>query len=199
MWLLTIHRSFRPSPGLQVIGISGITCAQPTMFPMLKTCKTTAAGAFLTCTNFPMGSKLPEFHVLWWAPGLTRTRRKLHPRSGAWLRKVVSVATGDDHSAHNNISLGDALPTPSRSVGPLHASSGFLCIDKSEICIHLLNPQLEPWYHGKYRAPLRAVVHPIYTSCYDSYTWETPECSCILSHGALRLGYCRVMLWSLWS
>ena len=51
---------------------------------------------------------------------------------------------GDDHSVHHNISLGVALPTPSRSVGPLRASSRFLCIDKSEICLHLLNPQLEP-------------------------------------------------------
>jgi hypothetical protein len=56
---------------------------------------------------------------------------------------VVAVAMGDVHSAHNDISLCIALPTPSRSVDPLHASSGFLCINKSEICIHLLNPQLE--------------------------------------------------------
>jgi len=61
MWLLTIHRSFRLSPVLLLVAISGITCAQPTIFPMLKTCKATAAGAFLTCTNFETGSKLPEF------------------------------------------------------------------------------------------------------------------------------------------
>jgi hypothetical protein len=28
---------------------------------MVKTCKAAAAGAFLTCTNFEMGSKLLEF------------------------------------------------------------------------------------------------------------------------------------------
>ena len=65
----------------------------------------------------------------------------------------------DNHSAHHIISLGVALPTPSGSVSPLHASSGFLSIDKSGICIHLQNPQLEPQYHGKYRDPFRAVVH----------------------------------------
>jgi len=31
------------------------------MFPTLKTCKATAAGAFLTGTNFETGSKFPEF------------------------------------------------------------------------------------------------------------------------------------------
>jgi len=60
MWLLTIHRSFRPSPVLLLVAISEITCTQPTIFPTLKTCKATAAGAFLTCTNFETGSKLPE-------------------------------------------------------------------------------------------------------------------------------------------
>jgi len=60
MWLLTIHCSFRLSPVLLLVAISGITCAQLTMFPTLKTCKATAAGAFLTCTNFETGSKLPE-------------------------------------------------------------------------------------------------------------------------------------------
>jgi len=61
MWLLTIHRSFRPSPVFVLEAISGITCAQPMMFPTLITYKATAAGAFLTCTNFETGSKLPEF------------------------------------------------------------------------------------------------------------------------------------------
>ena len=75
---------------------------------------------------------------------------------------------GVAHSARQNISLGVALPTPSCSVGPLSASSGFLCNDKSEICVHHLNPRLEPQYHGKCSAPLHAVVHPIYMSCYDS-------------------------------
>ena len=83
-----------------------------------------------------------------------------------WI--VVAVATGDTDSAHHNISLGVALHTPSRSVNPLRANSGFLCISTSEICVQLLNPQHEPKYHGKYRAPLLAVVRPIYRSCYDS-------------------------------
>jgi len=112
-----------------------------------------------------------SYQVLWWAPELTSTQRKLHPRSGVWFWIVIAVATGDAHSAHHNTSPGIALPTPSRSVDPLHASSRFLCIDTSVICLHLLNPQLEPWYHVKCRAPLRAVVHAIYTSCYDSYAW----------------------------
>ena len=61
MWLLTIHHSFRPSPVFLLVGISGNPCAQPTMFRTLKTYKAMAAGAFLTCTNFETGSKLPEF------------------------------------------------------------------------------------------------------------------------------------------
>ena len=61
MWLLTIHRSFVPSPVLLPVAISGIACAQPTMFPRLKTCKAMAAGAFLTSTNCETGSKLPKF------------------------------------------------------------------------------------------------------------------------------------------
>jgi len=76
---------------------------------------------------------------------------------------------GDDHSANHNTALADALPTPSCSVGPLRPISGVLCIDKSEMCVHLRNPQLKPQYHGKYTAPLLAVVHLVYTSCYDSY------------------------------
>ena len=60
MWLLTIHHSFHPSPVLILVVISGIMCTQPTMFPTLKTCKPTATGAFLSCTNFETGSKLPE-------------------------------------------------------------------------------------------------------------------------------------------
>jgi hypothetical protein len=43
----------------------------------------------------------------------------------------------------HNTSPGVALPTPSHSVDPLRASSGSLCIDTSEICVHHLNPQLE--------------------------------------------------------
>jgi hypothetical protein len=68
MWLLTIHRLFRPSPLLRLVAISGIMCLQPTMYATLKTCKATAAGAFLTCTNFKTGSKLPEFSGIMVSP-----------------------------------------------------------------------------------------------------------------------------------
>jgi hypothetical protein len=61
MSLLTIHPSFHPSLVLLLEAFSGITSAQPMMFPTLKTCKATAAGAFLSCTCFEMGSKLLEF------------------------------------------------------------------------------------------------------------------------------------------
>jgi len=60
MWLLTIHRSFRPSPVLLLVGISGITRAQLTMVPTLKSCKAMATSAFLTCIDLETGSKLPE-------------------------------------------------------------------------------------------------------------------------------------------
>jgi len=144
MWLLTIHRSFRPSPVLVLAAISGIMCAHPTMFPTLKTCKATAAGAFLTCTNFETGSKFPEFSgiVVSAMTNQYSTKAPSSFRSLIWI--VVAVATGDGHSARHNTSPGVALPTLSRSVDPLRASSGFLCIDTSEIWVHLLNPQLEP-------------------------------------------------------
>jgi len=61
MGLVTIHCTFLPSPVLLLVAISGILCAQPMMFPMLKTCKATTARSFLTCTSCEMGSKLPEF------------------------------------------------------------------------------------------------------------------------------------------
>ena len=59
--LLTIHHSFRPSLLLLLVHISGITHLWPTMFPTLTTSKATAAGAFLSCTNLEIGSKLPKF------------------------------------------------------------------------------------------------------------------------------------------
>ena len=64
MWRFTIHRPLHPSPVSPLVGISGIMCMQPTMFPMLKTCKDTAATAFRSWTNFEMGSKLPVFSVI---------------------------------------------------------------------------------------------------------------------------------------
>jgi len=143
MWLLTIHRSFRPSPVLLLVAISGMTCAQLTIFPTLKTCKATAAGAILSCTNFETGSKLPEFSgiVVSARANLYSTKAPSSFRSLFWI--VVAVATEEAHSARHNTSPGVAWPTPSRSVDPLRASSGFLCINTSEICVHHLNPQLE--------------------------------------------------------
>jgi len=61
MWLLTIHHSFRLSPVILLVAISAITCAQPTIYSKMKTCKATAGGPFLTGTNFETRSKLPEF------------------------------------------------------------------------------------------------------------------------------------------
>jgi hypothetical protein len=60
MWLLTIRHSFHLSPVLLPEAISGIMCAQPTMFPMLKNCSETTAGHFLICTNFETDSKFPK-------------------------------------------------------------------------------------------------------------------------------------------
>jgi len=69
MWQFTIHRSFRPSPVILWLAILGNRCAQRTMFPTLKTCKATAAGGFLTCTDFDTGSRVPELS------GIVVTRR----------------------------------------------------------------------------------------------------------------------------
>ena len=105
---------------------------------------------------------------------------------------------GDDHSAHHNASLAVALPTPWHSVCPLCPSSGFLFINASEICIHLLNSQLEPEYHGKYRAPMHAIVHPMYMFflqllCLKNFRlplYIAMGCipSCVLSSNALKSG-----------
>jgi len=65
MWQLIIHHSFHLSAVLVEVGLSGMTCAQPTIFPMLKTCNATATGAFLTCTSVVTGSQIPEFSVSW--------------------------------------------------------------------------------------------------------------------------------------
>ena len=137
--------------------------------------------------------------VFWLAPNITSTQRNLNPRFGAWFWIIITVGKRDAHSAHHNTCPGVALSTRSRSIVPLCAKSGILCINKSEICIHLLNPQLAPSYYGKSIAPLHAVVHPIYTSCYDSYAVLPPACCCVLPRSVLRSAYCRVILWSLWS
>jgi hypothetical protein len=60
MWLLTIHRSLLLSPVFLLVAISEITYTQPIIIPTLETCKATAAGAFLNCTNFETGSRLPQ-------------------------------------------------------------------------------------------------------------------------------------------
>jgi hypothetical protein len=51
---------------------------------------------------------------------------------------------GDANSARLNASPGVALPIPCRSIHPLRASSWFWCINTSQICVHHLNPALEP-------------------------------------------------------
>ena len=61
MWLLPIHHSFLPSPDLLLVAISGTLWAQLTVCPTWKTVIPTGDSAFLTCTNFETGSKLPEF------------------------------------------------------------------------------------------------------------------------------------------
>jgi len=144
MWPLKIHRWFHASPVLLLVAISGITCGQPTIFPMLTTGKATAMVLFSVVQISRPDPSYPSFQVLWWALGLTSTQRKLHPRFGVWFWMVIAVATRDAHSARYNTSPGVALPTTSRSVNPLRASSGFLCIDTSEICVHQLNPLVEP-------------------------------------------------------
>jgi hypothetical protein len=56
---------------------------------------------------------------------------------------------GDAHSARHNTTFGVAFPTTCPSVDSLHASSGFLSIDTSVICVHHLKPYLELYYHGE--------------------------------------------------
>ena len=63
-------------------------------------------------------------------------------RSLFWI--LVPVTMGDAHSACQNPSQGIAVPIPSNSVDPIRARSCFMCIDTSQIQVHLLNPQLEP-------------------------------------------------------
>jgi hypothetical protein len=169
MWLLKIHRLFLPSLVKLLVAISGSTCAQPTMFPTLETCKATAAGAFSLLQLSRRDPSYPSFQVVWLAPGLISTQRKLHPCYRAWFWMVIAVTMADVHSACYNCSPDIVLPTPSHSIDPLRASPCFLFIDTSEICTHHLNPQLKPYYQSIYRAPLHEVVHPICMSCYNSY------------------------------
>jgi len=104
MWLLTIHCWFRPSPVLLLVTISGNTCAQPRMFPTLKTGKATAACASLTCTNFETGPKLTEFPGIIVGARVNQCSTKAPALfwSLSWI--VVSVAMGDPHPGHHNTS-----------------------------------------------------------------------------------------------
>jgi len=52
MWQLTNLRAIPLSPDLLQVAITGLTYLPLTMFPTLNTFKWTAAGPFLTCTNF---------------------------------------------------------------------------------------------------------------------------------------------------
>jgi len=61
IWVLTIYCSFRQSPVVILVAISGSTHTQLKMFPMVTYCKAMAAIVFLTWINFETGSKLPEF------------------------------------------------------------------------------------------------------------------------------------------
>jgi hypothetical protein len=162
---MTIHCSFFSSAVLQLVAISEHTGVQPTMFPTLKASKAIAAGHLARVKMLRQNPRYPSVQVLWAAPGLSTTQRKVHHCLVASFPIVVEVGTRDAHSARRNTSPGVASPTPCCSVHPILATSGFLCIDTSEIYVHILNPQLEPLYHGIYRAPVLAVVHPIYTSC----------------------------------
>ena len=110
---------------------------------MLKTCKVMAAGAVLTCTKFDTGSKLPEFSGIVVSARANQYSTKAPSSFWRLICIVIAVATGDAHSARHDTSPGVASPTPSHSVDPICASFGFLCIGTSEICIHLLNSQLE--------------------------------------------------------
>jgi len=199
MWLLTINCSFGSSSALLLAAIAAITCMQLIMLPTLKTCRAMAASSFLTGTNFKTGSKLPKFS----GSVVSASANHYSTKDPSLFR---SFMLNSRCSCHANRPLstpqhlpGRCLPTHSRSVGPLHVSSGFLCITTCEICIHLRKSQLQLWYNGKCRVPLRAVIHLICISCSDSYGGKSPMCRCILSHGVLRLAYCRVVLWSLWS
>jgi len=138
-----IHRLFRLSTVIQLVAISQITYAQPTMFPMLKSCKERLLVLFSLVQISRRDPSHPRFKVLWWAPGLTMTQRKLHPYVGDSYLIVVAVATENVYSARHNTSQGIGLLTPSCLVNPLNAISGFLCIDTSQICVHHLNPRLE--------------------------------------------------------
>jgi hypothetical protein len=142
---------------------------QPIKFPMLNTCNATAASVVLTCTNFKMGSKLPEFSVI----VESARANQYSTKAPSLFRRLIFYCHCSCHgrrpfSAPERLPRL-CLPTPSHSVDHLCVRSGFMCIDPSEISVHHLIPQLEPENHGKYRGPLRGVVHPIYTSCYDSY------------------------------
>jgi hypothetical protein len=165
MWLLTINHSYSQSLVMLLVVIHGITCTQLTMFTTFKTCKATATGDLVALTNVETGSTLPEF------PGIvvsttanqysTRApfsfRSLIFHCSCCWQRRLPFSAIQHVPSL--------AQPSRSHSVGPVCASCFFLYMNTFEICVHLPNPQLEPYYDGKYRASLHAVIHLIYMCC----------------------------------
>jgi len=85
MWLLTIHQWICSSPVLLLVALSGNMYTQPTMFPMLIACKASAASAFLTCTNFEMGCKLPE------CSGIVVSARatQYSTKTPSWFRSLI--------------------------------------------------------------------------------------------------------------
>jgi len=61
--------------------------------PTLTSCKATAAGAYPTCTNFEMGSKLPKFAGIVVNTRANKYLTKLHPRLEGWSWIVIAIAT----------------------------------------------------------------------------------------------------------
>jgi len=161
-------------------------CAADYVWPA-ENLKSNCCQCYLTGTNFETKSKLPKVSGIVVSTQATQYSTQAPSSFRSFILNSHCSFHWDDHSAHNNISQGVALPTRSCTVNPLSTRSGFLCICKSEIHIHFLCSQLEPQYNGKYRAQLCAVVHPIYTFHYDFYSWWSPVCFCILLCGALRL------------
>jgi len=169
MWLLTIHHFFFPSPALLQVAIPGISCARRTIFPMLKTWKATTAKAVFTCTNFETGSKL---HHFW---GIV-----VHARANQYSMKSPSSFRSLILNSHCSYHRRRLFSTPKHLIGCCFTYTQsfrrsllhqlWLAVYRQIWNIHSpFKPQLEPEYHDKYKVQLHAVVHPIYTSCYESY------------------------------
>jgi len=178
-----------------------VTCSylrylQPTIFPTLKTWKTNSCWYVFSLVRSSRRDRMyPSCHVLWSAPGLTSTQRKFHPCWGGRCWIVIAVATMDAHSAHITTSLDFALPNPSRSVGQLCTSSRFLCVDKSQICVHLqtLNMNLNTMVNTKLHCMLLFIryIRLVRTLMLDNLPCANVYChmvhwSCVLSSDALK-------------